>query len=323
VSKFSSAKFWIGGNIFKYSLSEVESLVLLESFDSIGIRSVDTSSSYSMGASESIIGKWVFENKNRRSEFIISTKVGLQSGQSAAGLGKKTKILNSLHSSLDRLQTDYIDILFLHAPDPITDVRETVSIFLSLYSRSLIRGFGLCNASGVDVAKYLEIIEELGGDSKNFYIQNYFNWAKREEFYWDRLKGSSSQNDWNSVSYGVMGRGLFVPEIDKVDFNSRKLKSHSVNRDWENTNFLRSLRSVEELCEARDESLYSFSLAFSYYLSDYSIIAIRTLQQLEDFRFFTLNLMEESKFSSLLSEIRSLNLEFEVSLGDPNSPNRI
>ena len=323
MSDFSSAKFWIGGNILHYSLSEIESLVLLESFDSMGIRSIDTSSSYSFGASENIVGKWIWENRNRRNEFVISTKVGLQSGQSAAGLGTGTSILNSLYSSLNRLQTDYLDILFLHAPDPITDVKETVSAFVELRSRSLIGGFGLCNASEVDVARYLETIVEVGGDSKDFYIQNYFNWAKRDEHYWEGLKGLTSENDWNSVSYGIIGRGVFAPDVGKTDINSRRLKSRSVKSDWDDGNLLRSLKFVDEICEARNESLYSFSLAFSYYLSDFSIIAIRTPRQLDDFRLFSLNLMDKAKFFTLLSEIRALHLEFEASLGDPNSPNKM
>ena len=73
------SKFWLGGNIFGYSAQEDAAIEILDNAAKKGINGIDTSSTYSDGVSETIIGRWLNHDKVRRQRFHVSTKVGLNS----------------------------------------------------------------------------------------------------------------------------------------------------------------------------------------------------------------------------------------------------
>jgi aryl-alcohol dehydrogenase-like predicted oxidoreductase len=103
-----------------------------------GITHFDTANLYNDGASERILGQAL---RTRRSEVTLATKGGLFRKE---GLGK-TQIVTAAEQSLKRLATEYIDLYYLHAPDPSTPLDETLEAVASLLSSGKIRSWGVSN----------------------------------------------------------------------------------------------------------------------------------------------------------------------------------
>src|SRR5262249_10188069 len=88
-----------------------------------GINHFNTADVYTGGQSEEFLAKAL---GNRRKDVVISTKVGFRSGDGVIHQGlSRQHILESVHASLRRLGTDYIDIYLAHRVDPYTPVEET------------------------------------------------------------------------------------------------------------------------------------------------------------------------------------------------------
>src|SRR5690554_7849118 len=89
------------------------------------------------GQSETIIGKWMKERGNRE-QMIIATKVGGQTGTNPID-ASRNHILKAVEKSLKRLQTDYIDLYYLHYDDDKTPVEETLRTFDELVKAGKVR----------------------------------------------------------------------------------------------------------------------------------------------------------------------------------------
>ena len=256
-------------------------------------------------------------NIEHRNLITISTKIGRQSNELPNGLGNPDKIKTTLASSLKRLKTDYIDVLFLHAPDPDTNALVTISTFAELYQEKMIKGFGFCNAKSENVEEYLELINKLGIDPSIFYIQNYFNWMRRDENYWDNLAKLKPQVLFNSVSYGLLARGIFTDKPIKIDSESRVIKSNAVFKEYSDSDNMDKIDKIRDICLNSGQTIYSFSLAYGYFLSNKSIIGVRKLSQLNQLLNFYSNPMKEIDFRNILFQIRNENTKIDLDFGDP------
>ncbi|QNL48058.1 aldo/keto reductase [Olivibacter sp. SDN3] len=106
-----------------------------------GGNAIDTANIYTKGHSEKIIGDFLAEKSVRRDALVISTKFwGNMYPYDVNGGGTSRKsIIQSLEKSLKRLQTDYIDLYWMHAYDPHTPIEETLSTLNDLVSDGKIR----------------------------------------------------------------------------------------------------------------------------------------------------------------------------------------
>lgn len=97
------------------------------------------------GESETIIGNWMKERGNRK-DIIISTKVGADMGDGKKGL-KANYVKEAVEASLERLQTDYIDLYQSHHDNLETPVSETMSAFNELIKEGKVWYIGASNKS--------------------------------------------------------------------------------------------------------------------------------------------------------------------------------
>jgi aryl-alcohol dehydrogenase-like predicted oxidoreductase len=107
---------------------------------------IDTADIYSAGASEERLGRLIHET-GRRDRLVLATKFGgptSPSDPNARGNGRK-HVLAALDASLQRLQTDYIDLYWLHLWDQVTGVEEVMSTFDTLVRSGKVRAVGLSN----------------------------------------------------------------------------------------------------------------------------------------------------------------------------------
>lgn len=117
-----------------------ESIRMIHTALDAGINFIDTADVYSVGESESIVGKAL---KGRRDDVVLATKFGLPMGKDAnQGGGSPRWIIRALEDSLRRLGTDYIDLYQMHRPDPNTDIDETLSVLSDLVRSGKIRAIG-------------------------------------------------------------------------------------------------------------------------------------------------------------------------------------
>lgn len=156
----------LGTMNFGNQLDEDASRAILDRALDLGIRTLDTANCYPIGdrtrfgATEEIIGRWL---RGRRDEVIIATKCGMPTGRQAWESGASRKnIMTSVEKSLRRLQTDYVDVLQMHAWDPATPLDETLSAFDDLVRRGLVRYAGVANYRPHQVARTVGRAETLG-----------------------------------------------------------------------------------------------------------------------------------------------------------------
>jgi aryl-alcohol dehydrogenase-like predicted oxidoreductase len=236
-------RFFLGGNLFGYSMSQGKTLELLTALSNESTIGVDTSSSYSMGDSERYIGEFITKTQ-KRSRLFISTKVGVSDCSQAKGLGSPDKILKHLKGSLSRLKTDYVDLLSLHHPDTTTELFETIEFAQSLIQEGLIRGFGISNpvasTFSEPAARAVDVFHVYGNIAHPELIEEA-----------NSLKSELSK----LMVYGVFGRGvLFENPNSSVDPMSRSNLSANVRRT----------KSKPEVSEAQSKlSTLSISLGLA------------------------------------------------------------
>lgn len=147
----------LGTNNFGGQVSEKTSIGIISKALDCGINIIDTADMYTRGRSEEIIGEAV---KGRRDEVVIATKVGFNLGQgpNQGGLSRK-HILSQVEHSLSRLETDFIDLYYLHRFDPETPIEETLRTFNDLVREGKVRYIACSNFASWQIAKAHEICE--------------------------------------------------------------------------------------------------------------------------------------------------------------------
>src|ERR1700728_4040485 len=140
----------LGGNTFGWTSDKETSFAVLDAFRAGGGNHIDTADSYSAwvpgnagGESETIIGEWARARGNRESA-IIATKVTRH--PQFRGLSRPN-VLAGADASLSRLQTDYIDLYYVHYDAPDVPVAEPAGVFSELQKAGQYRHVGLSHYS--------------------------------------------------------------------------------------------------------------------------------------------------------------------------------
>ena len=136
----------LGGNVFGWTADEQESHAVLDAYTQAGGNFIDTASSYLVehGQSERIIGRWLAD-RGDRDELVIATKVG--GGRGPTRNLRADTIATEARASLERLQTDRIDLYYAHHDDPQTQLSETLHAFNALVEKGVVRHIAASNYS--------------------------------------------------------------------------------------------------------------------------------------------------------------------------------
>lgn len=175
----------LGGNVFGWTLDEQESYEILDAFVEAGFNFIDTADTYPWwvngvgGMSETIIGKWM-KSRGNRNKLVIATKVGSETKEHGYDISKKY-ILKSAEESLQRLQTDYIDLYYTHFDDNVTPVEETLSAHDELVKTGKVRHIAVSNLSPERLEQSFEAAEK-HGLSKYVALQPHYNLLERMSY---------------------------------------------------------------------------------------------------------------------------------------------
>lgn len=151
------SRICLGTNNFGGQVREEVSIDIVNKALDCGINVVDTANVYTGGKSEEMIGKAV---KGRRNEVVIATKAGFGVGQAPnqGGLSRK-HVLFQVERNLESLQTDFIDVYYLHRFDPETPLEETLRTFNDLVREGKVRYIACSNFTAGQIAKAHDICE--------------------------------------------------------------------------------------------------------------------------------------------------------------------
>ena len=151
----------LGTMTFGREANEEQSRAILDAYTGAGGNFIDTADVYAGTESESIIGRWLKEQK--RDDLVIATKVRFPSGEGPNDVGVSRKhILSSIDASLKRLQTDYVDLYQVHAWDAVTPLEETLSTLDGLVKAGKVRYVGVSNFTGWQLQKALDMSQAHG-----------------------------------------------------------------------------------------------------------------------------------------------------------------
>jgi len=138
-----------------WKTGENEAAALIHRAVDAGINFFDAADGYAEGQSEQMLGRALGD---RRKDVIISTKVGFRTGEPVIHAGGSFRyIVAATEASLRRLNTDYVDLLSIHKPDPFTPAEETARALDHLVHRGLVRYVGFSNLSAWQAAKFVGI----------------------------------------------------------------------------------------------------------------------------------------------------------------------
>ncbi|MGF7033303.1 putative oxidoreductase [Paenibacillus mucilaginosus] len=119
---------------------------------SAGIHMFDHADIYTLGKAEEVFGRVLKERPGLREEIILQSKCGIRFEEGPGRPGRydfsKEHILSSVDGILQRLGTEYLDILLLHRPDPLMEPEEVAEAFAQLKRSGKVKGFGVSNMSG-------------------------------------------------------------------------------------------------------------------------------------------------------------------------------
>ncbi|GAA3747685.1 aldo/keto reductase [Leifsonia bigeumensis] len=146
-----------------------------------GLTFFDTADIYGRerGLSETLLGNSL---KGRRGDIVLATKFGMDmagaNGPDWGARASRRYLRLAVEASLTRLQTDWIDLYQLHAPDPLTPIEETLATLDDLVTEGKIRYYGHSNLAGWQIAE-AEFTARLGGHPRFVSAQNEYSLLAR------------------------------------------------------------------------------------------------------------------------------------------------
>lgn len=174
------SKIALGTALFGVAPEENDAAALVNFALDSGINFIDTANSYgnqsrfdregkpdwtARRSAEEIVGEAL---AGRRDEVILATKVsepiggGPNDGSFTGGGLSRIHIMRNVERSLERLQTNYIDIYYAHHPDPLTNIEETLRTFADLISQGVVRHYALSTYDGWQLTEAIAAAERLG-----------------------------------------------------------------------------------------------------------------------------------------------------------------
>jgi aryl-alcohol dehydrogenase-like predicted oxidoreductase len=248
-----------------------------------GVNFIDTADVYSEGRSEQITGQALKDIGLRRSDVLIATKCYGRTGAGPNDIGaSRGHIMDSVARSLERLQTDHIDLYQIHATDSVTPVEETMRALDDLTRNGMVRYVGVSNWQAWKIMKALGVSRHHGW-ARFETLQAYYSIAGRDLereivpllndqriglMVWSPLAGGLLSGKFGPGSNGPEGarRAAFdFPPVDK-------------ERAWKCVDVMRRISEGHGVSVARVALAYVLAKPFVSTV----IIGAETMEQLDD-----------------------------------------
>lgn len=254
ISKLGLGTNAVGGHNLYNDVNEEEGKRLIEEAIQQGVTFFDTADSYGFGRSEELVGQVL---KRNRHEFVLATKGGIQpllNGETYIN-NEPSYLRNAVENSLRRLQTDYIDLYYLHFTNSETSYIDSIGELIRLKEEGKIRSIGISNVN----------IEQLKEANQHGYIdvvQSPYNMLDRtagEELLPYCIEVGISFIPYGPLAFGILG-GKYTEDFKLNEGDWRK----SVNLFEENTykNNFKKVEKLKGLAEEKNIEVSHIALAW-------------------------------------------------------------
>ena len=244
-----------GGNVFGWTVDERTSFSLLDAWLDAGFNTIDTADVYSAwvpghtgGESETIIGKWL-RASGKRDRIVLATKVGKPMGPDRKGL-KPAYVRAALEASLQRLQTDHIDLYQSHDDDQDTPLEDSLGAFTDLIRAGKVRAIGASNYTAERLSLALETSQRLGL-ARYESLQPLYNLYDRAVFE-DGLQAVCRQHDVGVINFYALAAGFLTGKYRDAADAGKSARGANTVRKYLNPRGLRILAALDAVAERHD-----------------------------------------------------------------------
>lgn len=219
-----------------------------------GVTLFDTADIYGAerGLSETLMGNAL---KGKRERIVLATKFGMDmqgaNGPDWGARGSRRYIRRAVETSLQRLQTDWIDLYQLHQPDPSTPIEETIATLDDLVREGKVRYIGHSNLTGWQIAE-AEFTARLGGHPHFVSAQNEYSLLARDA---ERdVLPAVNQYGLGFLPFFPLYNGLFTGKFSRsggpVDSRIMMIRKHLAdNAPWD------TIERYQQFCQAHEVSM--------------------------------------------------------------------
>jgi aryl-alcohol dehydrogenase-like predicted oxidoreductase len=254
----------LGGNVFGWTADETTSFSLLDAWVDAGMNFVDTADVYSRwaaghhgGESETVIGKWL-KRSGKRDQVVIATKVGKDMGDGRVGLGGDY-IRRAVEASLQRLQTDVIDLYQSHDDDPNTPLEETLGAYADLIAAGKVRAIGASNHSAARLSEALAVSAKRGLPRYES-LQPLYNLVERPAFEAE-LEAVCVKNGLGVINFYALASGFLTGKYRSEADLGKSARGQGVKK-YLNERGLRVLAALDAVAERLNATPAQVALAW-------------------------------------------------------------
>jgi len=264
------------------ALQQDECTALTKGAIDAGINFFDTANVYSYGQSEMLLGNAIKNLGIKRNELVIATKVKGRMGEGHNNVGlSRYHIMQSIDESLERLQMDHVDILYVHGVDPMTPIEQTMRALNDVVVAGKVRYIAVCNWPAWMVMK-AQGIAALNGWNKFEGLQYFYSIAGRDserEIFPMAADQKLAIMPWSPLAGGFMS-GKYTREQEKSGGRRDNFDFPPINKN-------RAYDIIDILTEvgkAHNVSVAQVALAWvrQQPLVTSTIIGAKSIQQLND-----------------------------------------
>ncbi|MBW1960081.1 MAG: aldo/keto reductase [Deltaproteobacteria bacterium] len=251
--------------------SRVDEKTAFEIFDKaveLGVTHWDTANRYNnaSGNSERIIGRWLRKNPDQRRNIVLATKIfgGMDGTTPNHSRLSRGNILDSVYASLQRLQLDYVDILYFHSFDPITPIEESLESVEDLVKRDLVRYFAVSNFSVKQLNLFRSIEKSKSLRTRILAVQNQFDLLNGESEQHSGVLQYCAQNGMSFIAWSPLARGLLTERYldpSRAGKGDRLFDEGTLERDT-GKELMKKLHKLAALSKELGISISQLSLAY-------------------------------------------------------------
>jgi aryl-alcohol dehydrogenase-like predicted oxidoreductase len=249
----------MGMSEFYGPANDAENIQVLHHALHLGVTFWDTADMYGPYTNEILVGKAL---KGHRSEVTLATKFGIvRSGannENRSLNGKPEYVKQACEASLKRLNTDVIDLYYLHRKDPATPIEETVGAMANLVKEGKVRALGLSEVSFETLRKAHSVHPITAVQSE------YSLWSREPE---DGMLAACKELGIAFVPYSPLGRGFLTGQFKKFeDFAPDDYRRFSPR--FQGDNFYKNLQLVDKITSlAKEKNCTPAQLALAWVLA--------------------------------------------------------
>jgi aryl-alcohol dehydrogenase-like predicted oxidoreductase len=229
------------------------------------------------GESESVIGSWI-KSRNNRASMIIATKVSKM--DTRPGLSAKN-IFAACEESLNRLQTDYIDLYYSHADDEGVSLEETLGTYAQLIAQGKVRYIAASNFTPARLRESIKFSED-NNVPAYVAVQDLYNLVDRKSYEGEMSQTVANLGISNIPFYGIARgflSGKYRPGITDVDsLRAAGAREYATDKNYT------ILESMDEIAKIHNVSLAAIALGWLRAQPTVSapIASARTVKQLNE-----------------------------------------